>query len=135
MPQTSKVSGVKTVISRDSNGNQFVQYHYTRVVEWNSREIILNTGGWETPTTKNRMNQTSNQFNLGFSVYQKNHNWYVSYKGEDIKFEGDKVVLDRTKPFVPKVVSEERLQKAIKALEELTSLQVERVEFLEDNNE
>lgn len=95
MAQTSKVGKVSTIVEKDSNGNRFVQYHHTRVVEWNDREIILNTNGWFTSTTRNRMNQASNEFGLDFSVYQKDHQWYVAYKGDYLSFKSDKVVLDR----------------------------------------
>ena len=59
------------------NGVTYVKYHNTRVVAFSENAIILDTGGWFTPTTKTRMNQTSNAFGLGFQVYQKNYEWYV----------------------------------------------------------
>lgn len=54
-------------------------YHTTKVVEVNKKErkIKLNSDGWRTVTTKRRMNQAGNLFNLGFSVYQKNYEWFV----------------------------------------------------------
>jgi hypothetical protein len=97
MAQIHKVSGVSTVIGSD-NGYEYVQYHRTKVVKWNEREIILDSGGWFSPTTKNRMNQTSSQFKLGFSVYQKKGQWFVFYKDQDIPFEGNKVTLYRMSP-------------------------------------
>ena len=57
-----------------------VRYHDTNVVAFNDDFIILNTGGWNTPTTKTRMNQTSRQFNLVFHVFQRDYQWFVSYK-------------------------------------------------------
>ena len=71
-----------------------VVYHSTAVVQFDSDKIILNSGGWETATTKSRMNQTSHQYNLGFEVYQVNFTWYVDYKGETIPF-ADGLILDR----------------------------------------
>lgn len=97
MPQQYKVSGVSTVIGEDY-GYNYVQYHRTKVVKWNSREIVLDTGGWESQTTKTRMNQTANQFRLGFYVYQKDYQWFVNYKDQDIPFKGNKVTLYRTYP-------------------------------------
>ena len=44
-----------------------------------SFEVMLNSGGHRTQTTKNRMNQTANQFNLNFCVWQRNFKWYVSF--------------------------------------------------------
>ena len=71
------------------NDNQvtMVCYHNTPVVKITDDEIILNSGGWLTATTKRRMNQASLQYNLGFAVYQVNFSWYVDYKGDTIPFE------------------------------------------------
>jgi hypothetical protein len=60
-----------------SNGRTFVRYHDTDVVQFDSHWITLNHGGWLTPTTKRRMNQTALAYGLGFTVYQKDHEWFV----------------------------------------------------------
>jgi hypothetical protein len=84
----------KTTITT-AGGKTKVIYHQTAVVTFNDNQIILNTGGWFTATTKTRMNQTSEQFDLGFKVYQRDHAWFVDYRGETIPFQCDKVVLAR----------------------------------------
>jgi len=71
-----------------------VQYHATVVVRFDRRQIVLDSNGWRTVTTKTRMNQTSNQFNLGFAVYQREYVWYVDYRGKTREFH-DGMVLDR----------------------------------------
>jgi len=76
----------KTSIVND-NQVTMVCYHNTPVVKITDDEIILNSGGWLTATTKRRMNQASLQYNLGFAVYQVNFSWYVDYKGDTIPFE------------------------------------------------
>ena len=53
------------------------RYHSTDVVSFNAKKVILRTGGWMTKTTKDRMNQASAQFGLGFSVTQRKGVWYV----------------------------------------------------------
>jgi len=74
----------------------FVRYHNTDVVQFDSLYITLNTGGWETATTKLRMNQASNQFGLGYQVYQKNYDWYVvTPKGETLEFTGQRMTFPR----------------------------------------
>jgi hypothetical protein len=94
MPQQWKVSGVATSIQTE-NGLTKIVYHNTPVVSFNAKVIILNTGGWQTNTTKTRMNQTSHQFDLGFSVYQKDYYWFVEFKGETLKFSGNILELKR----------------------------------------
>ena len=70
-----------------------VRYHDTNVVAFNDDFIILNTGGYRTPTTKRRMNQASLQYNLGFSVYQADFTWYVRC-GDDIQPYYNGIVID-----------------------------------------
>lgn len=86
MAQQWKVSGVATSI-RDEGGRMVIRYHNTDVVAFDSNEIVLDSGGWQTNTTKTRMNQASNQFNLGYNVYQKAGRWFVKYNGKDIPFQ------------------------------------------------
>ncbi|KKM66060.1 hypothetical protein LCGC14_1484950 [marine sediment metagenome] len=76
MTQTWKIRGRATRITTE-NGTTRVRYHDTDVVVFDDETIMLNTGGWRTVTTKTRMNQTANQYDLGFSVYQKNFEWFV----------------------------------------------------------
>jgi len=79
----------KTTIRKENN-KTIVRYHNTDIVtiDWieNYKDdpnpnmlgmITLNTGGWFTQTTKARMNQVSEVFNLGYRVFQKNYKWYV----------------------------------------------------------
>ena len=76
----------KTRVSNIMNKTNVI-YHNTPVVQFDNKEIILNTGGWYTATTKRRMNQASLSYRLGFAVYQVNHSWYVDYNGDTIPFE------------------------------------------------
>ena len=80
----------------DTNNDMIrVTYHNTVVVKFNAGIIILNTGGYYTHTTKVRMNQASNQYNLGYKVFQKDFNWFVQYKNEVIPFRGNAINLSR----------------------------------------
>lgn len=71
-----------------------VTYHSTDVVKFNDQEIILNSGGWLSATTKSRMNQTANQFDLGYRVIQKDYEWFINFNGRRIKFY-DNITLKR----------------------------------------
>jgi len=70
-------------------------YHSTVVVEISKKNIILNTGGWNTSTTKRRMNQASKHFSLGFNVYQKNFKWFCFYQQKTFSFNGNKLILKK----------------------------------------
>lgn len=76
MSQTQEVRGVATSI-RTENGWTIIRYHSTDVVKFNDKQIILDSGGWLTATTKTRMNQAANQFDLGFHISQRNFKWFV----------------------------------------------------------
>jgi hypothetical protein len=63
-----------------------VQLHNTYIVEYdsNKRIIRLNSGGYQTVTTKQRINQL---LPYKYGVTQKNHRWYVVYPdGEAVRF-------------------------------------------------
>jgi hypothetical protein len=91
MAQTGRVSGVATKVKK-SGDDITVKYHDTDVVKATKTKIILDTGGWFTNTTKTRMNQASNEYGLGYNVYQKGGKWFVDYYGETIPFAGKKTL-------------------------------------------
>jgi hypothetical protein len=82
MEQTSTVGKHATSIITDWHDGQdpdgtIIRYWNTDIVKFNRYWVHLNNGGWHTATTKTRMNQASNQFNLGYRVYQKDYQWYI----------------------------------------------------------
>ena len=85
MAKTQTIGKTATSIFTE-NGFTYVVYHSTPVVKYNHEKIILNSGGWYTNTTKTRMNQTSNQFGLGFRVWQVNFGWKVDFNGQTVDF-------------------------------------------------
>jgi len=94
MAQTKTIGHHATSIHTD-NDMIIVTYHNTEVVKFNSSTIILNTGGYYTYTTKTRMNQASNQYNLGYRVFQKNFDWFIQYHNKTILFKTDHIALCR----------------------------------------
>ncbi len=83
MARTDKVGTHKTAIYQ-SDGYTCIRYHSTEVVRFNDDEIILNSGGWQTKTTKSRMNKVSDAFQLGFRVSQRQGEWFVDYFANEI---------------------------------------------------
>jgi hypothetical protein len=72
-----------------------VFYHSTPVVTFNRETIWLKTGGFQTVTTKRRMNQVADTFDLGYHVFQKQGDWFVDYQGEVLPFDGEIIELAR----------------------------------------
>ena len=54
------------------HGNHIATYNYTL------KELSLYDGGWQSNTTKSRLNALCNELATGFGVFQKNWNWFVS---------------------------------------------------------
>lgn len=89
----NKVSPYATTIRRNDEGFYECVYHSTIIVKWNEDTIYLNHGGWMTATTKKKMNQISNQFNLGYQVYQKDFNWFIDWNNTTIPFDKTEIML------------------------------------------
>ena len=87
MAQQNQIGWHATTI-RTSGGLTLVQYHSTDVVAFDAKNVWLRSGGWRTATTKTRMNQASHQFDLGYSVWQRDFSWYVTLSdGTVLNFE------------------------------------------------
>ena len=59
--------------------NCFVYLHGNHIATYNyaNRELALYDGGWQSNTTKSRLNALCNELATGFGVFQKNWNWFV----------------------------------------------------------
>ena len=54
------------------HGNHIATYNHV------TKELALFDGGWQTVTTKSRLNALCDEFATGFGVFQKNWDWFVS---------------------------------------------------------
>lgn len=87
MAQTQVFRGVERAKTRTSDGSQQFSYRNTAVVTVNpDSSITLDSGGWRTATTKIAMNQASSEAGLGFRVYAKRGEWFVSHRGAELQF-------------------------------------------------
>ena len=94
MARMDKLSNYKTTwVDKGDSGT--VVYIHTDIVSWKNGKITLNSDGWETVTTKRKMNQASNQFALGFGVFQKDFKWFVDLpNGQTVDYY-DGITFDR----------------------------------------
>lgn len=76
MPRMNALSSYATTIAAEE-GRTRVTYHSTVVVEFDRETIILRTGGWDTVTTRRKMNQAANQFGLDYGVFREGGESYV----------------------------------------------------------
>ena len=86
-----------TTIATDEQGWTHVTYHQTQVVSFHpDKGVVLRSGGWQTVTTKRRMNETAKQFRLGFRVFQKAFEWFVETRWGTVPFADGINILNRT---------------------------------------
>ena len=72
-------AGSNTTVFVDDNiakvylhGNHIATYNY------DNKELSLFDGGWQSVTTKSRLNALCSELATGFGVFQKNWEWFVS---------------------------------------------------------
>lgn len=85
----------KTKVRHEGN-TTIVRLWNTDIVRFSPFCITLNTGGWFSVTTKKRMNQVSEFFELGFRVVQRKGEWSVLYANENpMSFMVDSITFSR----------------------------------------
>ena len=83
-----------TVITEDDistvmlHGNHIATYYHDK------KELALFDGGWQSNTTKSRLNALCNEFAIGFGVFQKNFNWFISDFSDDKKDFADGITVN-----------------------------------------
>jgi len=65
------------------NGDKTIKLYATDILQFKGDKIFLNSGGYNTVTTKRRINQF---LPCDIRVYQKNYKWYVDIHGQIIEF-------------------------------------------------
>jgi hypothetical protein len=79
-------SKANTSVEVDTVGDTTVRLHGNRIATiYNNGDIQLSSCGWETVTTKSRLNAILDTFLSGIGIYQKDFVWYI---GKDTFFDG-----------------------------------------------
>ena len=74
--------GVNTQVLYNNSTNCSTIYlhgHQIAAVDHNLKAVKLSSCGYETTTTKSRLNAILDEVKYGCRVFQKNWNWFVSY--------------------------------------------------------
>ena len=88
-----------TEVAKNSEGDTSVYLHGNRIAFVHANgDITLSSCGWDTVTTKSRLNAVLDTFLHGFHVWQRNFTWYIgntgncgAYKNADVFFDGYKI--------------------------------------------
>ncbi len=71
----------------NADGVSFVFLHGNCIAQIGDTFVRLFDGGWQTNTTKSRLNAILTAHGNGERVFQKNFNWFVSTAAGDVEFE------------------------------------------------
>ena len=81
-------SQANTTVHFDSEtGASVVRLHGNQIAVVGDDFVQLFDGGWQTTTTKSRLNAILSEHGLpGERVFQKQHKWFVTVNGETVEF-------------------------------------------------
>lgn len=84
-PETVEVIALNTVVYVDRDGTFCCRLHDTVIAYWKGtgRRVVLNSGGYRTPTTQDRLNNYVLRGRVPFRIYTKNRTWYVESTAPD----------------------------------------------------
>ena len=72
----------------------FLHGHNIATVDHATNAVKVSSCGWQTVTTKSRLNAILSEVKYGCSVFQKQWNWYVSFRGQTQDFVDGMILLD-----------------------------------------
>tara|TARA_B100000029_G_scaffold395456_1_gene393235 strand:- start:2237 stop:2557 length:321 start_codon:yes stop_codon:yes gene_type:complete len=76
-----------TRVEIDDQGDALVYLHSNFIAKISSRFVKLFDGGWQSVTTKSRLNALLDEFHYGSKVFQSDFVWYVNLlSGGEIPF-------------------------------------------------
>jgi hypothetical protein len=72
----------------------FLHGHNIATVDHSTNAVKVSSCGWQTVTTKSRLNAILQGLIAGASVYQKNFDWFVSFRGQTEDFIDGMILID-----------------------------------------
>ena len=78
-----------TTVHLNPDGESVCRYHWTDVVTWEPGYVTLRTGGYDTMTTRDRMNQCADEYNLGYAVYRDKGETYLTIRNKHVCEKGN----------------------------------------------
>jgi len=73
----------------EETGTSIVRLHGNKIAEVTDNDMTIFDGGWQTTTTKSRLNALINEFCNGVTdgVFQKNYEWFIRDNNVTVDFE------------------------------------------------
>ena len=90
-------SGSNTTVlyNESTNCSQVLLHgHNIATVDHSTNAVKLSSCGYETVTTKSRLNAILEEVKYGCKVFQKNFTWFVKYQSQTLMFWDGMILLD-----------------------------------------
>ena len=90
-------AGSNTQVNYNSNTNCssiYLHGHQIATFDHNLKAVKLSSCGYQTNTTKSRLNAILDEVKYGCKVFQKNWNWFVSYNDQTQDFMDGMILID-----------------------------------------
>ena len=90
-------SGSNTQVNYNSNTNCsqiYLHGHHIATFCHETRAVKIDSCGYQTRTTKGRLNAILEEVKYGCKVFQKNWDWFVSYNDQTTLFRDGMILLD-----------------------------------------
>ena len=68
--------------------------HSIATFDHNLKAVKISSCGWETVTTKSRLNAILSEVKYGCGVFQRKFDWFVSYRDETVSFFDGMILID-----------------------------------------
>ena len=66
--------------------NVFLHGHNIATLDHSTKALKMSSCGWESVTTKSRLNAILQEVRYGASVFQKQFEWFLNFKGQTVDF-------------------------------------------------
>ena len=90
-------SGSNTQVNYNSNTNCssiYLHGHQIATVDHNIKAVKLSSCGYETRTTKSRLNAILEEVKYGCRVFQKQFDWFIKYNDQTASFWDGMILVD-----------------------------------------
>ena len=74
--------------------NVFLHGHNIATVDHSTNAVKISSCGWQTVTTKSRLNAILSEVKWGARVFQKQFNWFVSFNNQTQDFVDGMILID-----------------------------------------
>ena len=90
-------AGSNTTVTYNENTNcssVLLHGHNIATFDHNTNALKISSCGYETVTTKSRLNAILEEVKYGAKVFQKNFVWFVNYNNQNLMFWDGMILLD-----------------------------------------